>query len=102
MQLCLGGEPINASQAHEWGLINELIPGPMLWQRARSLAGRLIELPAQAVRETKRLIHADEGQLPKVTHRADTEAYLRCLGLPDAQEGMAAFAQKRKPRFQGK
>jgi enoyl-CoA hydratase len=74
----------------------------MLWQRARSLAGRLIELPAQAMRETKRLIHTDEGQLPKVTHRADTEAYLRCLELPDAQEGLAAFAEKRKPRFQGK
>jgi enoyl-CoA hydratase/carnithine racemase len=74
----------------------------MLCQQAHALAARLLELPAQAMRETKRLIHADEGQLPKVTHRADTEAYVRCLGLPDAQEGLAAFAEKRKPRFPGK
>jgi enoyl-CoA hydratase len=102
LELCLWGEPINATQAYEWGLINELVPGAMLWQRAITLAGRLLELPAQAVRETKRLVHADEGQLPKLTHRADTEAYLRCWELPDAQEGMAAFAAKRKPKFQGR
>ena len=96
LELCLWGEPISAAQAHNWGLVNELVPAAMLWPRAAALAGRLIELPAQALRETKRLIHADEGQLPKIAHRADTEAYLRCLELPDAQEGMAAFAEKRK------
>ncbi len=32
-------------------------------------------------------------QMPKVTHRADPEAYLRCWELPDAKEGMAAFAR---------
>ena len=101
LELCLGGQPINAAQAHEWGLVNIVVPGAMLWQQAHALAARLLELPAQAMRETKRLIHADEGQLPKVTHRADTEAYVRCLGLPNAQEGLAAFAEKRKPRFPG-
>ena len=102
LELCLKGEPITAAVAHEWGLVNAVVPGATLWQQARGLAARLIELPAHALRETKRLIHADEGQLPKVTHRADTEAYVRCLELPDAQEGMAAFAEKRKPRFRGK
>lgn len=102
LELCLRGEPIGATLAHEWGLVNAVVPNTMLWQQAQALATRLIELPAQAVRETKRLIHADEGQLPKLTHRADTEAYLRCLELPDAQEGMAAFTKKRKPRFEGK
>ncbi|HEY6169375.1 MAG TPA: enoyl-CoA hydratase-related protein [Verrucomicrobiae bacterium] len=102
LELCLGGEPISATQALEWGLINELVPGVMLMQRARQLAERLLQLPATALRETKRLIHADEGQLPKVTHRADTEAYIRCLELPDAKEGIAAFAEKRKPRFTDK
>jgi enoyl-CoA hydratase/carnithine racemase/predicted thioesterase len=102
MELCLWGEPITATQAHEWGLINELVSGGILWQRASALAGRLTALPAQALRETKRLIHTDEGQLPKIAHRADTEAYLHCLELPDAQEGIAAFTEKRKPRFHGK
>jgi len=101
LELCLTGEPISATQALEWGLINELVPGVMLMKRARELAGKMVELPAQALRETKRLIHADEGQLSKMTHRADTEAYLRCLELPDAREGIAAFIEKRKARFTG-
>jgi enoyl-CoA hydratase len=71
-------------------------------QRARQIADRLLKMPAEALRETKKLLHADEGSLPKVTHRADTEAYIRCLELADAREGIAAFAEKRQPRFTGK
>lgn len=91
LELCLTGEVITATQALEWGLINELVPGVLLMKRARELAERMLALPAAALRETKRLIHADEGQLPKITHRADTEAYIRCFDLPDAKEGIAAF-----------
>ncbi len=101
LELCLTGEVITATQALEWGLINELVPGVLLMKRARELAERMLALPAAALRETKRLIHADEGQLPKITHRADTEAYIRCFDLPDAKEGIAAFKEKRRPRFSG-
>jgi 2-(1,2-epoxy-1,2-dihydrophenyl)acetyl-CoA isomerase len=73
----------------------------MLLAHAQKLAARLLAQPAEALRATKRLIHADEGALPKITHRADTEAYVRCLALPDAQEGIAAFAAKRRPEFKG-
>jgi enoyl-CoA hydratase len=102
LQLCLTGEPITAVQALDWGLVNELVPGTMLMKAAQQLAERLLQLPAEALRQTKRLIHLDEGQLPKVTHRADTEAYLRCLELPDAREGISAFIEKRPAKFDGK
>jgi len=101
LQLCLTGDPISAAQALEWGLVNEVVPGGHLHARAREIAARLKQLPAEALRETKRLIHADEGALPQLTHRADTAAYIRCLALPDAQEGIAAFVEKRPPRFTG-
>jgi enoyl-CoA hydratase len=102
LELCLMGEAITATQALEWGLVNELVPGAMLMKSAQQLAERLLRLPAEALRQTKRLIHLDEGQLPKVTHRADTEAYLRCLELSDAREGIAAFVEKRPAKFDGK
>ena len=69
--------------------------------RRSELAETLLSQPAEALRETKRLIHEDEGATPKACHLADTAAYIRCLALPDAQEGVAAFTAKRKPQFGG-
>lgn len=102
LELCLTGESISAGRALEWGLVNEVVPAAQLLPRAQQLATRLLALPAEALRATKRLVHADEGALPKITHRADTEAYIRCLALPDAREGIAAFAAKRRPNFTGR
>ncbi|MBL8814862.1 MAG: enoyl-CoA hydratase/isomerase family protein [Planctomyces sp.] len=101
LEMCLMGESVSAQQALEWGLVNEVVPAGMLVRRGRQIADRMLAMPAEALRRTKQLIHQDEGSLPKVTHRADTEAYLRCLELPDAQEGISAFVQKRAARFTG-
>jgi enoyl-CoA hydratase len=99
LEMCMLGEGISANRALEWGLVNEVVPGAMLERRAGDLAAALLRMPVEALRETKRLVHADEGALPKLTHRADTEAYIRCFALPDAKEGMTAFAEKREARF---
>ncbi len=102
LELCLTGRTITAREAHEWGLVNELAAGSQLLERARKLAAQLLSMPALALRETKRVIHADEGSQPKLAHRLDTDAYVRCLETADAREGIAAFRDKRPPRFQGR
>jgi enoyl-CoA hydratase len=101
LELCLMGDPVPAKQALEWGLVNEIVASSALMKRGRQVAERMLQMPAAALRETKRLVHLDEGSQPKITYRADTEAYLRCLELPDAQEGLTAFAEKRPPKFSG-
>ena len=102
LEMCLTGDPVSAAQALEWGLVNEVVPAMSLMKRGQQVAERLLAMPAAALRETKRLIHLDEGSQSKVSHRADTEAYVRCLELPDAQEGISAFSEKRTPRFNGR
>lgn len=101
LELCLMGDPIPAKQALEWGLVNEVVASSVLMKRGRQIAERMLQMPATALRETKRLVHLDEGSQPKIAYRADTEAYLRCLELPDAREGLAAFNEKRPPKFSG-
>lgn len=101
LEMCLMGEPIAASKALEWGLISEIVSGSTLLKRGRQIAEKMLQMPAAALRETKRLVHLDEGSQPKVAHRADTDAYLRCLESTDAQEGLAAFSEKRPARFTG-
>lgn len=99
LELCLLGEPITATKALEWGLVHELVPRGQLHNRGLQLAERLLRMPVDALQATKRLVHLDEGAQPKVAYRADTEAYVRCLQLDDAKEGIRAFVEKRKPNF---
>jgi enoyl-CoA hydratase/carnithine racemase len=99
LELCLLGEPIPAQKALEWGLVHELAPRSQLQARGIQLAERLLRLPVDALRSTKRLVHLDEGSQPKVAYRADTDAYIRCLQLDDAKEGIRAFVEKRPANF---
>ncbi len=99
LEMCLMGQPVAATTALEWGLVSEVTSAARLRERGLQIARRMLAMPAGALRETKRLIHLDEGTQPKVAHRADTEAYIRCLQQDDAQEGLRAFAEKRPPRF---
>ncbi len=99
LEMCLLGEPLSAQKAFEWGLVHELVPRGQLEKRSLAWAERLLKLPAEAMRQTKMLLHLDEGSQPKVAYRADTEAYIRCLQLDDATEGIRAFIEKRTANF---
>ena len=99
LEMCLLGEPLSAQKAFEWGLVHELVPRGQLEKRSLAWAERLLKLPAEAMRQTKMLLHLDEGSQPKVAYRADTEAYIRCLQLDDATEGIRAFIEKRAAEF---
>ena len=99
LDLCLTGRQITAAEALQYGLLHEVVPANRLLPATRDLATQLLALPAEALRETKRLIHADEGSGPKQAYLADTAGYIRCLELPAAQEGIAAFREKRPAKF---
>ena len=95
LELCLTGRPISAATALDWGLVNEVVPAASLISHGEAWARRLLQIPAEALRQTKRLIHLDEGSQPKVAWHADTEAYIRCLQQPDAQQALADFSNRR-------
>ncbi len=99
LELCLTGKPISAQQALSYGLVHDVVPQARVIVAAQELAKQLLAQPAEALRLTKQLLHADEGTQPKQAFLADTAAYIRCLGQADAQEGIAAFNEKRPPRF---
>jgi enoyl-CoA hydratase/carnithine racemase len=101
IEMCLTGQPINAQKALDYGLVHRLVPKAQVVVAAEKWGEELLKLSAQALRETKKLVHADEGLQPKSAFLADTAAYIRCLELPDAKEGIAAFTEKRSPKFQG-
>lgn len=101
MEMCLTGKPINAQTALQYGLVQRLSPSGTLLSAAKNWANELLAMPPDALRATKHLLHVDEGLQPKTAFLADTAAYIRCLQSADAQEGIAAFKEKRKPKFSG-
>ncbi len=100
LEMCILGQQITSQVAASYGLTYDVVPLGRVLAAAHDLAKKLLALPTTALRETKRLVHQDEGTQPKIAHLADTASYIRCLQLPDAKEGIAAFTQKRPPRFE--
>ena len=101
-QLIFDGEPLTAAEAHAAGLVNVTLPGTELAEAARDAATRLAKAPTKAIGYAKRLINAaEDGTLED---NLALEAQLQDLAgrTDDHAEGVAAFAEKREPRFVGR
>ncbi|MGH9187953.1 MAG: enoyl-CoA hydratase-related protein [Acidimicrobiales bacterium] len=102
MEFLLTAEAFPAGRALELGLINEIVPGDRLLDRAVEWAGRINANGPLAVQATKESVlrgmavtlqgaYAIEAELSKVVFRSG-----------DAKEGPRAFAEKRPPRWTGR
>src|SRR2546425_589562 len=79
MGLALFREPLDAADAHAWGLIWECVPDEQLAARARELAQRLAEGPTLAFARTKQAIQASSAQTLEASLDLES-AFLRELG----------------------
>jgi enoyl-CoA hydratase/3-hydroxyacyl-CoA dehydrogenase len=98
-ELNLTGEAISADEAYAIGLANRVVPDEELFDTALAWARKLSEQAPLAVEEIKRVSAA--GDLATGIER-EKQAFLHVFGSEDAREGIAAFLQKRRPRFSGK
>ena len=99
-QLFLLNEPYDAQQCLELGIVDAVHPPDELQAGARELAQRLSAGSAPAFARTKSLIDT-LGERDFDTHLQLERRYMVESGSePDAREGIAAFLEKRAPRFQ--
>jgi methylglutaconyl-CoA hydratase len=98
--LLLTGRLIDATEAKEFGLVNEIVPADKLMERANELAEVLIDAsPASVTRAKHLLTSGAAASLDHDLERAILEnARIRCT--PDFKEGLASFLEKRKPNWQ--
>ena len=96
MEHALTGDPMNAVEAHRWGLVNRLVvPGQAL-DEARRLAARIAENGPLAVRLTKALVNEAAAGADVLWERQDA-MLATILASADAMEGASAFVERRRP-----
>jgi 2-(1,2-epoxy-1,2-dihydrophenyl)acetyl-CoA isomerase len=93
---------LTAAEAHAWGIVSEVVEGDALAARAAELGSFYAGLPTRAIGMTKRLFdHADTATLEEqLEHEAQLQA--AATQTDDFREGVAAFLEKREPRFSGR
>jgi enoyl-CoA hydratase len=94
-QMIFTGEPVGAEVAERWGLVNEVVPSAALGARVRALAEQIAANAPVAVQTAKQLIASPSA--------ATLESLASAVNAfsDDAKEGLAAFREKRPPRFTG-
>ena len=99
--LLLTGRLVEAQEAKELGLVNEIVPAENLMKRANELAETILAAsPSSVTRAKHLLVSSATASVDHDLERAVLEsARVRCT--PDFKEGIAAFLEKRKPIWQG-
>jgi enoyl-CoA hydratase len=98
-ELMLLGHWLSAREALEWGLINRVVPAGQVREKLKELAAQLAALSGSANRTVKML--ANRGlDLPLADGlELEIRATAEHMKSADAREGLAAFVEKRKPKF---
>lgn len=102
LEMILMAQVIDAEEAYRIGLVNRVVPLPHLMPLATEWARTLCERGPLAVRAAKEAVI--RGLTMPLADGLRLEAFLAgtLRGTEDALEGPRAFAEKRKPRFQGR
>jgi enoyl-CoA hydratase/carnithine racemase len=102
MKLVLTGEPISGREAAAMGLASEAVPDDQVLPRALELAGAIAALPPLAVMQTKEVMLAGADASLYTGLLLERRSFELLFGSRDQKEGIAAFLEKRKPKFEGK
>jgi 2-(1,2-epoxy-1,2-dihydrophenyl)acetyl-CoA isomerase len=102
LELAMVVDPFDAKRAAELGLVNWVVPDAELDARADTIAQRLAQGPTLAYARTKALMNATFEQPFHAQLAAEIDGFASCAESKDFAEGVTAFVEKRKPRFEGK
>lgn len=99
LEMALTGDPISASTAAEWGLINYAVPDEELHTATAELLARATRGSVLSKATGKHGFYEQVGMDQKSAYAFAVELMAGAAMTADAQEGIAAFLAKRKPNF---
>lgn len=98
-EMLMTGEFIDAKTALDWGLVNRVVPLADLDAAVAALAGRMIDKPREVIAAGKRFFYDQLERKLESAYEVASAAITRNMLGEDAQEGVGAFVEKRKPRW---
>jgi enoyl-CoA hydratase len=101
-EMILTARPFTAAEGREWGLVNRVCEPATLLDEALATAHSIAENAPLSTRQAKKSIHFGLQMDLMSGYRFEIEAYNRLVDTADRHEGVKAFNEKRKPRFEGK
>jgi enoyl-CoA hydratase/carnithine racemase len=101
-EIILAGKPFSAEAAHDWGIVNRLCEPGSLMDETLDTARAIAANAPLAVRQARKSIDGGVALPLAKAMLHEIECYGRLVETSDRREGVAAFNEKRKPRFTGR
>ena len=102
LELLLGADLVDAAECLRLGLVNRVVPAAQLAEATRDWALRIAAAPPLAVRRAKQAVYLSERASLEEMLDYELDAQLACFQSADGREGIAAYFEKRPPRFAGR
>ncbi|MFI5865261.1 enoyl-CoA hydratase/isomerase family protein [Streptomyces sp. NPDC051546] len=101
-ELMFFGDAVPAAEAERLGLVNRVVPAEALQDTAREWAERLAQGPTRALALTKQLVNASLDSDRATALAAEATAQELNMSTADANEGVAAFVERRTAKYVGR
>ena len=101
-EMLMTGATVSAQRAAEIGMINRVVPASDLIAEAEKLASQLAAGPTAAIGRVKKMLNATFANTLEEQLSLEADLQVESGKSPDFTEGVAAFFEKRAPRFSGK
>ena len=98
----LADDRISAEEAHQWGLVEQVTDPGKAFDAAVALATKIAAQPPISVAMTKLTVNRLAHALDDLAGHMDLDQFALTSLTEDHKEGVAAFLERRKPRFRGR
>jgi 2-(1,2-epoxy-1,2-dihydrophenyl)acetyl-CoA isomerase len=102
MDMVLLNRKLDAREALEWGLVNQVVDDDALPDAIADLAEKLRDGPTRAYGNARRLIRESFNTAIATQLEAEGSSIIEMAGTEDFREGVTAFIDKRQPAFRGR
>ena len=102
MLMLLTGKPVTAREADAMGLVSLVVPDADVLETALKTAETIAAMPPLAARQIKEVLLAGQDASLDTALMLERKAFQLLFSSRDQKEGMQAFIEKRRPRYEGK